>query len=65
MALSFAQEGINFTYESKYGDGTNVDDNTNQETPYKYFENLLDMNFNYNNLFFFIQSNHVFINIIF
>ena len=55
MALSFAQEGINFTYESKYGDGTNVDDNTNQETPYKYFENLLDMNFNYNNLFFYTQ----------
>ena len=57
MALSFAQESINFTYESKYGDGTNIDNTGSipEEIPYKYFENLLDINFNYNNLFFYTQ----------
>jgi len=55
MAFSFSQQSINFNYESKYGIGTNVNDQTQDETSYKYFENLLDINFNYNNLFFYTQ----------
>ena len=46
---------INFNYESKYGNGSNVDDFTQDTTSYYYFENLLDINYNYNNLYIYTQ----------
>ena len=49
------QESISFNYESKYGNGTNINDNTNQEEPYSYFENILDVNFSYKSLFLYSQ----------
>jgi len=55
FSLFFSQESINFNFESKYGNGTNINDNTGEEIPYGYFENLFDVNFNYNNLFFYTQ----------
>lgn len=41
----FAQSDINFSYEMKYGDGKNVasQGSANQEIPYQYLENLLDI----------------------
>ena len=50
------QESMSFNYESKYGNGTNVNDGSNgEESPYSYFENLLDINFSYKNLFLYTQ----------
>ena len=51
----FLQGGINFNYESKYGDGSNVDDFTQDTTSYYYFENLLDINYSYNNFYIYAQ----------
>ena len=42
--ISFLFSSINFNYESKYGNGLNVDDQTQDTTAYYYFENLLDIN---------------------
>jgi len=49
------QGSINFNYESKYGDGSNVNDFTQDTTSYNYFENFLDINFNYNNFYIYTQ----------
>ena len=46
---------MSFNYESKYGNGTNINDNTGQENAYSYFENLLDINFSHKNLFLYTQ----------
>ena len=54
----FLSHQVSFNLESKYGDGTNIDDQTLEETDYTYLENLLDINFvseKYNNLFFYTQ----------
>ena len=48
--LGIIQPSISFNYESKYGNGSNVDDFTQDTTAYYYFENLLDVNFNYDNI---------------
>jgi hypothetical protein len=56
FSLFLSQESISFNYESKYGNGTNVNDGSNgEESPYSYFENLLDVNFSYKNLFIYTQ----------
>ena len=54
LGLFFSQ-GLNFNLESKYGNGTNVNEFTQDEEDYNYFENILDINFSYNNLFFYTQ----------
>ena len=41
---------MSFNYESKYGNGSNVDNFTQDTTAYYYFENLLDVNLNYENI---------------
>ena len=41
---------MSFNYESKYGNGSNVDNFTQDTTAYYYFENLLDINLNYENI---------------
>ena len=46
LTVSTLFASINFNYESKYGNGNNVDDFTQDTTLYYYFENLLDINFN-------------------
>ena len=49
----FLSQQTNYNLESKYGDGTNT---TRQDTTdYNYLENLLDINFSYNNLFLYTQ----------
>ena len=53
--LCLLQGSINFNYESKYGDGSNVDDFTQDTTSYYYFENLLDINYSYNNFYIYTQ----------
>ena len=55
LVTCLLQGSINFNYESKYGDGSNVDDFTQDTTSYYYFENLLDINFNYNNFYIYTQ----------
>ena len=55
LGLSLSQENLNLNYESKYGNGTNINDLNQEESPYSYFENLLDINYNYNNIFFYTQ----------
>ena len=55
LGIFLSQQSLNFNLESKYGDGTNIDDQTLEETDYTYLENLLDINFSYNNLFFYTQ----------
>ena len=51
----FFSNQLSFNLESKYGDGTNLDDQTQIESSYTYFENLLAINYSYNNLFFYTQ----------
>ena len=41
---------MSFNYESKYGNGSNVDNFTQDTIAYYYFENLLDINLNYENI---------------
>lgn len=53
--LVFAQQNLTFNLESKYGNGTNINDLSQQEVPYSYFENLMDINFSYDNIFLFSQ----------
>ena len=53
--ISLLPASINFNYESKYGNGSNVDDFTQDTTSYYYFENLLDVNFNFNNFYIYSQ----------
>ena len=53
--IYFSQGSINFNYESKYGNGSNVDDFTQDTTSYYYFENLLDVNLSYDNLYVYTQ----------
>ena len=48
--LGIIQPSISFNYESKYGSGSNVNDLTQDTTSYYYFENLLDVNLNYENI---------------
>jgi len=56
FALFYLLQGsINFNYESKYGNGSNVDDFTQDTTSYYYFENLLNINYSYNNLYIYTQ----------
>jgi len=55
LTVSTLFASINFNYESKYGNGNNVDDFTQDTTLYYYFENLLDINFNYNNIYLYTQ----------
>jgi len=49
------QESMNFNYESKYGNGTTPGEGILNESPYSYFENLLDINFSHKNLFLYTQ----------
>ena len=53
--LVFTQQNLTFNLESKYGNGTNINDLSQQEVPYSYFENLMDVNFSYDNIFLFTQ----------
>ena len=53
--LIFSQQNLTFNIESKYGNGTNINDLSQQELPYSYFENLMDISFAYNNIFLFTQ----------
>ena len=53
--ISFLFSSVNFNYESKYGNGLNVDDQTQDTTAYYYFENLLDINLSYDNLYIYSQ----------
>ncbi|MDC0145471.1 DUF6029 family protein [bacterium] len=55
LGIFLSQQSLNFNLESKYGDGTNIDDQTLEETDYTYLENLLDINYSYNSLFFYTQ----------
>jgi len=55
IIVSTLSASINFNYESKYGNGNNVDDFTQDTTLYYYFENLLDINFNYNDIYLYTQ----------
>jgi len=55
LGIFFSQQSLSFNLESKYGDGTNIDDQTQEESDYTYLENLLDINYSYNNLFFYTQ----------
>tara|TARA_Y100001934_G_scaffold27238_2_gene29782 strand:+ start:2984 stop:4759 length:1776 start_codon:yes stop_codon:yes gene_type:complete len=55
FCIYFSQTNINFNYQSQYGNGSNVDDFTQTTSPYYYFENLLDINFNYNSIYFHTQ----------
>ncbi|RCL86994.1 hypothetical protein DBW61_01515 [bacterium] len=55
IIVSTLSASINFNYESKYGNGNNVDDFTQDTTLYYYFENLLDINFNHNNIYLYTQ----------
>jgi len=50
-----SQSNMVFNFESKYGNGTNINDLNLQEVNYSYFENLLDINYNYKNIFFYTQ----------
>ena len=50
LLLGFIYPSISFNYESKYGNGSNVNDLTQDTTAYYYFENLLDVNLNYENI---------------
>ena len=53
IGIFLSQPSLSFNLESKYGDGTNV--TLQDTTDYNYLENLLDINFSYNNLFFYTQ----------
>jgi len=55
LGIFFSQQSLSFNLESKYGDGTNIDDQTQEESDYTYLENLFDINYSYNNLFFYTQ----------
>ncbi len=50
LLLGIICPSISFNYESKYGNGSNVNDLTQDTTAYYYFENLLDLNLNYENI---------------
>ena len=56
LSVAHFQNNFNLSYESKYGSGTNVtvlgdfDDEF-----YHYFENLLDLNYSYRNIFIYTQ----------
>ena len=50
ISCLFCQIDINFSLESEYGQDTNA--SSSYPT---FYENLLDINFNYNNLFFYTQ----------
>ena len=50
LLIGFVYPGMSFNYESKYGNGSNVDNFTQDTTAYYYFENLLDVNLNYENI---------------
>ena len=49
----FLSQQVSFNLESKYGNGTEM--TPSDTTDYNYLENLLDINFSYNNLFFYTQ----------
>ena len=55
FCIYFSQTNINFNYQSQYGSGSNIDDFTQATSSYYYFENLLDINFNYNNIYLYTQ----------
>ena len=55
LGIFLSQQSLSFNIESKYGDGTNIDDQTQEESDYTYLENLLDINYSYNNLFLYTQ----------
>jgi hypothetical protein len=59
IIVSTLSASINFNYESKYGNGSSVIQNQSWEsfdtTSYYYYENLLDINFNYQNLFLYTE----------
>ena len=55
LGIFLSQQSLSFNLESKYGDGTNIDDQTQEESNYTYLENLLDINYSYNNLFLYTQ----------
>ncbi len=50
LLIGVIYPSISFNYESKYGNGTNIDNFTQDTTAYYYFENLLDVNLNYENI---------------
>ena len=50
LLIGFVYPSMSFNYESKYGNGSNVDNFTQDTTAYYYFENLLDVNLNYENI---------------
>ena len=50
LALCYSQQSINFNYESKYGEGISVE-SSGVDSSYKYFENVFDINYSYNNLY--------------
>ena len=49
LALCYSQQSINFNYESKYGEGISVE-SSGVDSSYKYFENVFDINYSYNNM---------------
>ena len=55
LGIFFSQASVTFNFESQYGDGTNINDLTQDESEYSYLENLIDINFSYNNLFLYTQ----------
>jgi len=44
LSFTFTQTDINFSLESKFGEGTNITNEGSTEKPYNYFENILDVN---------------------
>ena len=48
LGLIFSQTLINFSLESKFGDGISIKNSGSTEDSYNYFENLLDVNIQFN-----------------
>ena len=44
IGLILSQTNVNFSLESKFGDGLSIKNSGSTEEPYNYFENLLDVN---------------------
>ena len=55
LSVAYFQNNFNLSYESKYGNGTSVNKNYDTEEFYHYFENLLDLNYSYRNIFIYSQ----------
>ena len=48
IGILIAQTDVNFSLESKFGEGISIKNQGSTEEPYNYFENLMDVNIQFN-----------------